>query len=120
MTIQTGIPLSDFGIFKVLCEATGKWGLMISFEPWPEGAEDNWFNENIQASGGYLEFDRDVQVLHDGFGVFLFDFEHEMREAFEHMVNHKYGPTEKNDYRGPASINAFTCSNTGQGLNENI
>ena len=40
--------------------------------------------------------------------------------AFEHMVHTKYGPTELNPYTGPASIYAYTCSNTGQGLDENV
>ena len=80
MEIPTGIPLDDHQVFRLLCAATGKWGLLITFDAYdkdiPEGQN---YQETIKASGGYLDYERDGAVLHYGYGIFLFDDEEAMR-----------------------------------------
>jgi hypothetical protein len=66
----------------------------------------------------YLRYPENDTVLLNGFGFFLFDHQDDMEYAFDTTVGIN-GPTEWNDYAGPAAIYALTCGPDGKELDEN-
>lgn len=62
--------------------------------------------------------DKALQIFADGYGLFLFEDEHEMINAYTRTVGDD-GPTELNDYDGSTRIYAITCDPNGNLMDEN-
>jgi hypothetical protein len=80
--------------------------------------EDNEITEILKAAP-YLETeDNGYQVIADGFGILVFESEKTMERYYKLTVGDD-GPTELNEYKGPARVYALTCNAKGELLHEN-
>lgn len=104
---ENGIPT-----LSSLCKSTGKWGMFIRLI-----GKNAPIEEYIKAAP-YLKSEENDSILVNGFGYFLFDHEDDMEYAYDLTVG-EAGPTEWNDYKGPAIVNAVTCGPQGILINEN-
>jgi len=97
-------------VLTQLCKEAKKYGIYISFletEDWTE----------VTKAAPYLTKNCD-QVLVDGEAWILFDTAKEMHNCYDQTVGDD-GPTELNNYDGPARVYALTCNLHGQLENEN-
>ncbi len=92
-----------------LCKEAKKYGMYVSFSE-----EDQWVD--VISAAPYLK-DKD-QIIVDCEGWLLFDTEEEMNNYYNQTVGDD-GPTELNNYDGPARVYALTCNLHGQLENEN-
>jgi hypothetical protein len=98
-------------VLSKLCKLSKKFGMYISFDKdqiWPEVCE----------AAPYLDFEKHIQVLMDGYAWILFDSEDEMLDCYERTVGDD-GPTDLNPYNGSANVYVVTCSPKGELMNEN-
>lgn len=111
---------------EVLCKATNKWGMYISFCTL-DASDESYFDDIVKAAP-YLNFDDHTQIFVEGSAYLLFDSKEEMEEHYWCTVGDD-GPTPDfikerlniggNDYEGPCRVYALTCDPTGQTMNEN-
>lgn len=104
--------LHPHAAFQLLCQATKKWGVFISFD-W----EDLPDYQSLEAAP-YLNSDDDLQLLMDGCGIILCDTKKEMEGIYCQTVGDD-GPTKTNPYNGPVRVYALTCNPAGALLSEN-
>lgn len=106
--------LDNHEVFRRLCKAEHKWGVLIEFS-------DDW--EEVQKAAPYLNFINEskpeiVQILVDGNGVILVDTEEEAERVYQQTVGDD-GPTDLNPYQGECRVYALLCNSNGEFLNEN-
>lgn len=107
--------LDQIKTLEVLCAATKKWGMLIS---WWSGAvlPEDLFIE-LQKAAPYLTMEH-AQSMIESQAYLLFDSREEMEHHYDLTVGDD-GPTELNKYRGPLRVYAITCDPEGQLENEN-
>ena len=110
--------LNQYQVFQLLCKLTGKWGVQI----FPNYNQDDEFIpwQEYQQAVPYLDYDEDLQLIMDGFGIILCDTETEMNKIYRNTIGDD-GPSiyGTNKYDGRCRVYACTCDPNGQILNEN-
>lgn len=101
---------SSSDILSMVCKAQNKWGMYVGFA--------HEAPEEILKAAPYLEHDRFFHVRFNFGGYIFADTEEEILDLYSQTVGDD-GPTDRNPYRGPASVYALTCDPTGQLITEN-
>ena len=101
---------SSSDILSMLCKAQNKWGMFLSF--------DHEAPEEILKAAPYLSHDSFFHVRFNFGGYIFASTKEEIEDLYLQTVGDD-GPTDRNPYRGPASIYAITCDPTGQLITEN-
>ena len=102
---------SSSDILSMLCKAQNKWGMFLSFGNETDGDE-------ILKAAPYLSHDRFFHVRFNFGGYIFADTEEEILDLYNQTVGDD-GPTDRNPYRGPASVYALTCDPAGLLITEN-
>ena len=97
--------------FPMLCKATGKWGIWVS---WLD-ADDI---EEVVKACPWLSEREHAGVLLDGCAIVLCETEAEVMALYDQVIGED-GPTRRNPYNGPVRVYALTCDPTGEGQDEN-
>lgn len=98
-------------ILSMLCVAQNKWGMFLSFKHENDGDE-------ILKAAPYLSHDRFLHIWLSFGGYIFADTKEEIEDLYLQTVGDD-GPTDRNPYRGPASVYALTCAPTGVLITEN-
>lgn len=108
---------SDFAFLQEYCRATGKFGMMISFDSLeavmatevPKTPIEECLNRgrDIKLACPYINQLGSTEMV-DGKAYLIFDTEAEMLMIFEMTVGDD-GPTSLNDYDGKARVYAKCC-----------
>jgi len=97
-------------LMEIHAKNINKWCMLIHTN-WKDGKEIYKAAPYLKKLySNYLTIPQDI--------ILTFDTEKEMEECFNQTVGSK-GPTKFNSYTGKCRVNALTCSNTGELLNEN-
>jgi hypothetical protein len=113
--------LDQVRTLEVLCATTQKWGMFIS---WNDQALEKecgsipavW--KELFKAAPYLTLKDHAQMICEERAYMLFDTEEELMAYYSSTIGES-GPTDLNDYDGPARVYAITCNPQGQAEHEN-